>query len=113
MKLLKDDHEVVKKLFDEFEAAERRSAARIARQAITELDIHADIEEEIFYPAVDKAVGDEMVMAEAEQEPHVVHPLIAALKEMLEGGKSAPAGSPRTSRHARKERTGHIASAVP
>ncbi|MEP7216323.1 MAG: hemerythrin domain-containing protein [Anaerolineaceae bacterium] len=88
IKMLKDDHKVVKKLFDEFEAADKRSMARIAREAITELEIHAEIEEEIFYPAVNKAVGDEMVMAEAEQEHHVVHLLIAELKQMLEGGKT-------------------------
>ena len=88
VKMLKDDHKVVKKLFDEFEAADKRSMPRIAREAIMELDIHADIEEEIFYPAAKKAVGDELIMAEAEEEHHVVHLLIAELKQMLEAGNT-------------------------
>lgn len=83
IKMLKDDHKVVTKLFDEFEAADGRSRARVAREAITKLEVHADIEEDIFYPAAKDAVGVE-VMAEAAEEHHVVHVLIAELKTMLE-----------------------------
>lgn len=88
IKMLKEDHKAVKALFDQFEAADGRSRARIAREAIAELDTHADLEEEIFYPAVQKAVGDEMVMAEANEEHHVVHVLIAELKGMLEANNT-------------------------
>lgn len=86
IKMLKEDHKTVKALFEQFEAADGRSRGRIAREAIAELDTHADIEEEIFYPAAKKAVGDEMIMAEALEEHHVVHLLIAELKDMLEAG---------------------------
>ena len=49
------DHDKVKDLFDRFEKA--KSAAekeKIITEAVTELKIHAVIEEEIFYPAVRK-----------------------------------------------------------
>jgi len=82
VKLLKDDHKKVKELFTEFEAADGRSKRRIANEAIMELDVHAAIEEEIFYPAMLEALKDEFVVAEAEEEHHVVHVLIDELRDM-------------------------------
>jgi len=82
IKLLKDDHKKVKELFTEFETADGRSKRRIANEAIMELDIHAAIEEEIFYPAMLEALKDEIVVAEAEEEHHVVHVLIEELRGM-------------------------------
>jgi hypothetical protein len=80
--LLKEDHDTVKDLFDKFEEAETRSAkTKIVKQALTELDVHAAIEEEIFYPAVRKAVGKD-IMNEADEEHHVAKVLIAELKVM-------------------------------
>jgi hypothetical protein len=80
--LLKDDHDRVKDLFDRFEAAKGRSAkVRIVRQALTELKVHAAIEEELFYAAVRKPVGKE-VMNEADEEHHVAKLLIAELDRM-------------------------------
>lgn len=82
IKLLKDDHKKVKALFAEFESADGRSKRRIANEAITELEVHAAIEAEIFYPAMLEELKDEFVVAEAEEEHHVVHVLIAELKQM-------------------------------
>jgi len=82
IKLLKDDHKKVKELFTEFESADGRSKRRIANEAIMELDVHAAIEEEIFYPAMLEALKDEFVVAEAEEEHHVVHVLIDELRGM-------------------------------
>src|SRR5512140_3720910 len=80
--LLKKDHSIVKDLFDKFEKAEGRSAkTKIVKQALTELKVHATIEEEIFYPAVRKAVGKD-IMNEADEEHHVAKVLIAELEEM-------------------------------
>jgi len=60
--VLKEDHQRVKDLFDQFEKAKSRAArVKIVRQALTELKIHAAIEEEIFYPAVRKPVGKEIM----------------------------------------------------
>jgi len=53
--LLKRDHDTVKVLFDRFEKADGAADRRkIVTQAITELKMHAALEEEIFYPAVRK-----------------------------------------------------------
>lgn len=84
--LLKEDHDKVKKLFDEFEqATNKRSKHRIAREALVELEVHAGIEEEIFYPAFQaesEAEESESIVIEAEEEHHVVHVLIEELKSM-------------------------------
>jgi hypothetical protein len=72
----------VKDLFDRFKKADdRRSKTKIAKQAFTELKIHAVVEEEIFYPAVRRAVGKD-IMNEADEEHHVAKVLVAELEEM-------------------------------
>jgi hemerythrin-like domain-containing protein len=85
--LLREDHDRVKRLFDQFEAAKSRPAkVKIVRQALTELKVHAAIEEEVFYPAVRKAVGKE-IMNEADEEHHVAKLLIAEL-DAMDGSES-------------------------
>jgi hemerythrin-like domain-containing protein len=80
--LLKEDHERVKALFGQFEKAKSRGAkTKIVREALTELKVHAAIEEEIFYPTVRKPVGKE-IMNEADEEHHVAKLLIAELDAM-------------------------------
>ena len=80
--LLKDDHDRVKELFDQFEAAKCRAArTKIVRKVLTELRAHAVIEEEIFYPTVRKTVGKD-VMNEADEEHHVAQLLMAELDRM-------------------------------
>ncbi|HYF43041.1 MAG TPA: hemerythrin domain-containing protein, partial [Ramlibacter sp.] len=63
--LLDADHRAVKKMFKEFEeltGSRARSAAQkkmdLARQICMELTVHAQIEEEIFYPALRQAIKD-------------------------------------------------------
>lgn len=54
VKLLKDDHQTVKALFRKFEKAGEKAYTekqQICDQVIQELEVHAAIEEEIFYPA--------------------------------------------------------------
>lgn len=78
--ILMKDHDVVKELFDRFEKAEAASEKeKIIAEALTELKIHAAIEEEIFYPAVRKQVGKDL-MNEADEEHHVARVLIAELE---------------------------------
>ena len=77
--ILKKDHERVKQLFDEFEKAEGKAAReKIIGEAVTELKIHALLEEEIFYPAVRQHVGADL-MNEADEEHHLAKVLIAEL----------------------------------
>lgn len=85
--LLKDDHERVKDLFDLFEKSKSRTGKeKIVRKALVELKVHAAIEEELFYPAVRKPVGKE-IMNEADEEHHVAKLLIAEL-DTMDGSES-------------------------
>lgn len=85
--LLKKDHERVKLLFDEFESAKSRSAkVKIVRSTLVELKVHAAIEEEIFYAAVRKPIGKQ-IMNEADEEHHIAKLLIAEL-DAMDGSES-------------------------
>jgi len=82
VRILKDDHDRVQALFNRFEAAKGRAAKlKIVRQALTEIKVHAAVEEELFYPSVRKAVGKDL-MNEADEEHHVAKLLIAELDRM-------------------------------
>lgn len=82
VKMLKQDHKEVKDLFTEFETADGRSKRRIANEAMQEIEIHAAIEDEIFYPAMKKAIKEAEVVAEAYEEHHVAKMLIEELKQL-------------------------------
>lgn len=82
LSILKQDHETVKEIFNEFEKAEdKRRKLKLVEKAITELKIHAAIEEEIFYPAV-RPEMEKDIMNEANEEHHVAKLLIAELDQM-------------------------------
>jgi hypothetical protein len=53
----------------------------LARKAIHELKIHAEIEEELFYPSVRRIIGDEDLINEAAEEHHVVQVLIGEIED--------------------------------
>ncbi len=60
--LLKADHRKVEGLFEDFEkarGAERKQA--LAHQICNELKIHTTIEEEIFYPALEGKIDEDML----------------------------------------------------
>jgi hemerythrin superfamily protein len=63
--LLKADHREVEELFSKFEAANGNGRKQaIAEQICTELKIHTAIEEEIFYPALEGKIEEDL-LAEA------------------------------------------------
>ncbi|HUP94884.1 MAG TPA: hemerythrin domain-containing protein [Burkholderiales bacterium] len=84
--LLRADHQTVEGLFDKFEKArgEDRKAS-LAQQICSELKVHAQIEEEIFYPAVRGAIRDEDLLDEATVEHQGAKDLIAQI-ESAEAG---------------------------
>jgi hypothetical protein len=57
--LLKADHRKVEDLFARFEKAKSDSKRAIAEEICNELKIHAQIEEEIFYPALEGKIEPE------------------------------------------------------
>lgn len=59
--LLKADHREVEDLFSKFQNASGKDRKwQLAQQICTELKIHATIEEEIFYPAFEGKVDDDL-----------------------------------------------------
>ena len=67
--LLKEDHRTVEDLFAQFEKARGDGRKQeLATQICTELSIHAQIEEEIFYPACEGKVEEELL-----KEAYVEH----------------------------------------
>lgn len=82
--LLRADHKHVSELFLEY----RRTRGREDRRALIdricqELGVHAQIEEEIFYPAVKDAIDEPGIIAEARIE----HATLKALMARLQGGQ--------------------------
>lgn len=64
--MLKKDHHTVTGLFGQFERAEASERQAIASQIFNELDIHAILEEEIFYPAVREQIDFNDVLEDEE-----------------------------------------------
>lgn len=60
--ILAADHRAVEELFDRFKAArDKGKKAEIAAQICNELKIHAQIEEEIFYPALRGQIDEDLL----------------------------------------------------
>ena len=82
--LLKADHQRVKDLFAQYEAANNVETKRtLAEQVFTELDMHAQLEENVFYPTVNEETdeGPELVK-ESLSEHATVKTLMQALRSM-------------------------------
>jgi len=85
--LLKEDHQAVKKLFQQYDGVEKSLWSE--RKSIFDriqklLDVHSKIEEEIFYPAVAR-VDDEragLLVREAQEEHRIVKGLLDQLTGM-------------------------------
>jgi hemerythrin superfamily protein len=52
VQMLEQDHRAVERLFDEFSSGDQARKEEVAQQIFQELDVHATIEEEVFYPAL-------------------------------------------------------------
>ena len=86
--LLKADHEAVSQLFAEYEKTRSvPNKKALVAQICTALSVHAQIEEEIFYPAVKAALKDKLLVPEASVEHAGVKDLIAQLKGVEPDGE--------------------------
>lgn len=82
--LLHQDHMKVSELFFQFSKAEEDAEKEdLVKQILTELHVHATVEEEIVYPVVEEEAeeGDELV-GEANVEHKMVKYLMAELSQM-------------------------------
>ena len=80
--LLMEDHDYVKKAFRAFEKMDEEDQPALVKQVCAALKVHTKIEEEIFYPAVRRAIKDEDLMNEAEVEHDSAKSLIKQLERM-------------------------------
>lgn len=90
--LLDDDHKSVKKMFKAYaELIEQPGGTKkatldkkraLASQICLELTVHTQLEEEIFYPPVRKAIKNELLMNEAQVEHEGAKGLIAQIQNM-------------------------------
>lgn len=80
--LLKADHRTVEELFEKFESASGLSTKqKIANQICLELTVHTKIEEEIFYPACEGKIEEDLL-----KEAYVEHDGAKLLIAEIEAG---------------------------
>jgi len=78
---LKADHVKVSGLFAEYEKARSNAKKKaLVADICTELSVHAQIEEEIFYPEVKAALKDHLLVPEATVEHASLKELIAQIE---------------------------------
>lgn len=87
---LKADHDSVKALFREFDTLkgednEDGRKAELVDQICYELTLHSMLEEEIFYPALRRSIGDDELLDEADIEHAGARELIGQLEIMAPG----------------------------
>ena len=84
--LLTEDHKNVRKMFKDFEKmhedATPAEKQELVEQICSELTMHANVEEQIFYPAAREAIDDDDLMNEAEVEHASAKDLIAQIQAM-------------------------------
>lgn len=84
VELLKSEHQEVAELFDAFESADTAEQQDLAEQICRKLTVHAQIEEEILYPAAKDVLEDDDVdlVNEAAVEHATVKDLIVKIEAM-------------------------------
>jgi iron-sulfur cluster repair protein YtfE (RIC family) len=83
--LLKQDHEKVSGIFEKLEPTTEnavKTREELFAKLKNELDIHARIEEQIFYPAIKQAEETHDITLEAFEEHRVVKRLLSELEAM-------------------------------
>lgn len=86
--LLHADHKMVDALFQEYEDTQSvAKKKKIVAKICTELSVHAQVEEEIFYPAFKKALHDKELVPEATVEHATLKDLIAQVEGLEPDGE--------------------------
>ncbi|HEY6529865.1 MAG TPA: hemerythrin domain-containing protein [Cellvibrionaceae bacterium] len=86
--LLREDHKLVSDLFAEYEKTNSvQKKKSLVEKICTELSVHAQVEEEIFYPAVKKALKDKELIPEATVEHATLKDLIAQVEGIEPDGE--------------------------
>jgi hemerythrin-like domain-containing protein len=85
IEVLEEDHDYVKKSYRAFQKMDHEdlpAVQALVKQVCAALKVHVRIEEEVFYPAVRKAIKDQDLMNEAEVEHDSAKVLIRQLERM-------------------------------
>jgi hemerythrin superfamily protein len=86
--LLNEDHKLVSGLFESYEKAlTKYLKKKLVSQICTELSVHTQVEEEIFYPAVKQALKDHELVPEATVEHETLKSLIAQVEGIEPDGE--------------------------
>jgi hemerythrin superfamily protein len=81
--LIKNDHRTVDQLFKKFEKSKGADKKKLAKQILTELSIHAAVEEELVYPLMkEEGLVEEDTLLEAHEEHHMVKLSLMELQQM-------------------------------
>jgi hemerythrin-like domain-containing protein len=81
-KLLKQDHDEVKKIMDKLDSTTERGVKtreELFTKLKTEMEIHEAIEEEIFYPALKEHPKAKEIVLEGYEEHHVVDSIMGEI----------------------------------
>lgn len=85
LEMLKEDHKRVKKAFRDFEkldvVEDRKECANLVARTCNDLKVHAQLEEDLFYPALRGSIEEDLI-DEAEVEHKSAKMLIAELEGM-------------------------------
>lgn len=83
--VLRQDHRTIEGLFKEFERTgekEKRRRKKLVKQAVEELSMHAQIEEQVFYPEVLGTAKEKELTHKAMEEHDLIKVLLEQLKTM-------------------------------
>lgn len=84
-KLLKEDHEKVTEIFEKLESTTEKAVKKreeLFDKLSNELEIHAQIEEQIFYPALKKANETREVTLEGFEEHKIIKQLLQEMESL-------------------------------
>jgi len=86
--MLRADHKVVSALFEQYATSRAQGKKKeIVARICLELTVHAQLEEEIFYPAFKQALKDKQLEPEARVEHATLKDLIAQVKDIEPDGE--------------------------
>lgn len=86
--LLDEDHNEVIRMFEQYKAAhDARRQQLLASQIAQALVVHMQIEEEIFYPAFQRAAGDQELLKDAQKEHNEARELLSRIEADRQNAK--------------------------
>ena len=85
LQVLRHDHRELQGMFHKFEKAQEREQEQLCREMVEALKMHTRIEEEVFYPYLREATGDEELFEEARIEHGTADQLLRDLENGPDG----------------------------